>query len=89
MVAPVSGVGAAVIPVVVAVLLGERPEALVWIGIALAFPHCRWILGTNNHLLAVGCRRASPPPLYPHRRLGHGEKKKKKKKKERKKERKN
>ena len=33
-VAPVSGVGAAVIPVVVAVLLGERPEALVWIGIA-------------------------------------------------------
>jgi uncharacterized membrane protein len=37
-VAPVSGVGAAVIPVVVAVLLGERPDVLVWIGIALAFP---------------------------------------------------
>lgn len=37
-VAPVSGVGAAVLPVVVGVLTGERPAALVWIGIALALP---------------------------------------------------
>jgi drug/metabolite transporter (DMT)-like permease len=37
-VAPVSGVGAAVIPVVVGVLLGERPTALVWLGILLALP---------------------------------------------------
>jgi drug/metabolite transporter (DMT)-like permease len=37
-VAPVSGVGAAVIPVVVAVLLGERPSASVWLGILLAMP---------------------------------------------------
>ena len=37
-VAPVSGVGAAVIPVVVGVLLGERPATLVWIGIVLALP---------------------------------------------------
>ena len=37
-VAPVSGVGAAVIPVVVGVLLGERPTALVWLGILLAVP---------------------------------------------------
>jgi drug/metabolite transporter (DMT)-like permease len=37
-VAPVSGVGAAVIPVAVGVLLGERPEVLVWVGIALALP---------------------------------------------------
>jgi len=37
-VAPVSGVGAAVIPVVVGVLLGERPAALVWAGIVLALP---------------------------------------------------
>jgi drug/metabolite transporter (DMT)-like permease len=37
-VAPVSGVGAAVIPVVVGVLSGERPAALVWVGIALALP---------------------------------------------------
>jgi drug/metabolite transporter (DMT)-like permease len=37
-VAPVSGVGAAVIPVLVGVLLGERPAALVWLGILLALP---------------------------------------------------
>lgn len=37
-VAPVSGVGAAVVPVVTGVLLGERPGAVVWLGIALAFP---------------------------------------------------
>lgn len=37
-VAPVSAVGAAVLPVVVAVVLGERPGALVWLGIAAAVP---------------------------------------------------
>jgi drug/metabolite transporter (DMT)-like permease len=37
-VAPVSGVGAAVIPVVVGVVLGERPAALVWVGIVIALP---------------------------------------------------
>jgi drug/metabolite transporter (DMT)-like permease len=37
-VAPVSGVGAAVIPVVVGVLLGERPAPLVWVGIVIALP---------------------------------------------------
>jgi drug/metabolite transporter (DMT)-like permease len=37
-VAPVSGVGAVVVPVVVGVATGERPGALVWIGIALALP---------------------------------------------------
>lgn len=37
-VAPVSAVGAAVLPVVVGVLGGERPGLLVWIGIALALP---------------------------------------------------
>jgi drug/metabolite transporter (DMT)-like permease len=37
-VAPVSGVGTAVIPVVVAVLLGERLSASVWVGILLALP---------------------------------------------------
>ncbi len=37
-VAPVSGVGAAVIPVVVGVGLGERPAILVWVGILLAIP---------------------------------------------------
>ena len=37
-VAPVSGVGAAVLPVVAGVAIGERPTALVWLGIALALP---------------------------------------------------
>lgn len=37
-VAPVSGVGAAVIPVIVGVALGERPALLVWVGIGLAMP---------------------------------------------------
>jgi len=37
-VAPVSGVGAVVVPVVTGVLLGERPGLVVWLGILLAFP---------------------------------------------------
>jgi drug/metabolite transporter (DMT)-like permease len=37
-VAPVSAVGAAVVPVVVAVLTGERPGALVWLGVVFALP---------------------------------------------------
>ncbi|KRE99633.1 hypothetical protein ASG88_13520 [Nocardioides sp. Soil777] len=37
-VAPVSAVGAALLPVVVAVSTGERPSALVWIGIVAAVP---------------------------------------------------
>jgi drug/metabolite transporter (DMT)-like permease len=37
-VAPVSGVGAALLPVIVGVSIGERPSMLVWIGIAAAFP---------------------------------------------------
>ena len=37
-VAPISGVGAALVPVAVGVLTGERPEVLVWAGILLALP---------------------------------------------------
>jgi drug/metabolite transporter (DMT)-like permease len=37
-VAPVSGVGAALVPVVVGVLAGERPPGLVWVGNLLALP---------------------------------------------------
>lgn len=37
-VAPVSAVGAAVVPVAVGVATGERPELLVWFGIAAAVP---------------------------------------------------
>ncbi|GAA5156708.1 DMT family transporter [Nocardioides marinquilinus] len=37
-VAPVSGVGAALVPVVVGVASGERPALLAWLGIAAALP---------------------------------------------------
>lgn len=37
-VAPVSAVGAAALPVAVGVVLGERPSALVWLGFAAALP---------------------------------------------------
>lgn len=37
-VAPVSGVGAVVVPVLVGLLMGEHPGALVWLGILLALP---------------------------------------------------
>src|SRR4029079_14105737 len=37
-VAPVSGVGAVVVPVLVGVLTGERPDLSVWFGVVLALP---------------------------------------------------
>jgi drug/metabolite transporter (DMT)-like permease len=37
-VAPVSGVGATTLPVLIGVLTGERPSALVWLGIVAALP---------------------------------------------------
>lgn len=37
-VAPLSAVGAAVVPVLVGVALGERPAPAAWAGVALAFP---------------------------------------------------
>ncbi len=37
-VAPVSAVGAAVLPVLVAIGVGERPALLVWLGVLLALP---------------------------------------------------
>jgi drug/metabolite transporter (DMT)-like permease len=37
-VAPVSAVGAALLPAAIAVVTGERPSAIVWLGIAAALP---------------------------------------------------
>lgn len=37
-VAPVSGVGAVLVPVLAAVVAGERPGSLVWVGVVLALP---------------------------------------------------
>jgi drug/metabolite transporter (DMT)-like permease len=44
-VAPVSAVGAAIVPVVVGALGGERPGALMWLGIVLAIPAI-WLIST-------------------------------------------
>jgi drug/metabolite transporter (DMT)-like permease len=38
LVAPISAVGAAVLPVLVGVALGERPSRLVWVGVLAALP---------------------------------------------------
>lgn len=37
-VAPVSGVGAVVVPVLAGLVAGERPDGLVWLGVLLALP---------------------------------------------------
>ena len=45
-VAPVSGVGAALVPVAVGLVTGERPSALVWFGILAALPGI-WLVARN------------------------------------------
>ncbi|WP_109506287.1 DMT family transporter [Nocardioides speluncae] len=45
-VAPLSAVGAAVVPVMVGVVTGERPGAFVWVGIVLAFPAI-WLVAST------------------------------------------
>ena len=37
-VAPISAVGAAILPAIVGLATGERPDVLVWLGVAAAFP---------------------------------------------------
>jgi drug/metabolite transporter (DMT)-like permease len=56
-VAPVSAVGSAVVPVVVGALTGERPGSLMWIGIVLALPAI-WLISTVP-APATGDRRES------------------------------
>ncbi len=46
-VAPVSGVGAATLPVLAGIALGERPPALAWAGIALALPGI-WLVSRTS-----------------------------------------
>jgi uncharacterized membrane protein len=57
-VAPVSGVGAAVVPVLVGALAGERLSAVVWTGIALALPGI-WLVSSTTEELP---RDGAPPP---------------------------
>lgn len=58
-VAPVSAVGAAVLPVVVGVLGGERPGPLVWVGILLALP----AIGLVSREPAAATHRSGPSGL--------------------------
>ena len=52
-VAPVSGVGAALVPVMVGLLTGERPSALVWLGIVAALPGI-WLVARSPEPEDVG-----------------------------------
>lgn len=52
-VAPVSGVGAALVPVVVGLISGERPSALVWLGIVAALPGI-WLVARVSQPEDVG-----------------------------------
>lgn len=59
-VAPVSGVGAALVPVAIGVSLGERPAALVWLGVVVALPAI-WLVAqepseSDNHSGTSGIR---------------------------------
>jgi drug/metabolite transporter (DMT)-like permease len=47
LVAPISAVGAAVLPVLVGVALGERPSWLVWVGVLAALPGI-WLVSREN-----------------------------------------
>ncbi len=44
--APVSAIGAAAVPVFAGVVVGERPGAIVWLGIAFAFPAI-WLVASE------------------------------------------
>jgi drug/metabolite transporter (DMT)-like permease len=59
-VAPISAVGAAVVPVVVGVVGGERPAALVWLGILVALPAI-WLVSREEP--APGAPRAGAAGL--------------------------
>lgn len=45
---PISGVGAAALPVLIGLVLGERPSAITLVGIAVALPAV-WLVARNKH----------------------------------------
>lgn len=51
-VAPISAVGSAVVPVAVAVLTGERPAALAWVGVGCALPAI-WLVSQADQDVAA------------------------------------
>jgi drug/metabolite transporter (DMT)-like permease len=58
-VAPLSALCAAVLPVIVGVLAGERPSPLAWFGVALAFPAI-WLVSALD--TPAGPERLAGPP---------------------------
>jgi len=56
-VAPISGVGAALLPVMVGVATGERPSSLVWLGLLIALPGI-WLVAREPSLDADQPRSA-------------------------------
>jgi uncharacterized membrane protein len=61
-VAPVSGVGATLVPVVVGVASGERPSTLVWVGIIAALPGI-WLVSREPVVEDVGGDRPTTSGL--------------------------
>jgi drug/metabolite transporter (DMT)-like permease len=57
LVAPVSAVGAAVLPVLVGVALGERPTWLAWLGVLVALPGI-WLVSRESTASAADTRGA-------------------------------
>ena len=52
-VAPLSALGTAALPVVIGVALGDRPPAVAWAGVALALPAI-WLISTSGSPSAGG-----------------------------------
>jgi drug/metabolite transporter (DMT)-like permease len=57
LVAPVSAVGAAVLPVLVGVALGERPTWIAWLGVLVALPGI-WLVSRGSTASGAGTRGA-------------------------------
>jgi len=57
-VAPVSAVGAALLPVIVGVATGERPSTLTWLGVGCAFPAI-WLVSRTTEKHAANTRPVS------------------------------
>jgi drug/metabolite transporter (DMT)-like permease len=57
LVAPISAVGAAALPVLIGVGLGERPSPYAWLGVLLAFPGI-WLVSKESTEAGAGARGA-------------------------------
>ena len=60
-VAPLSGLGTAALPVIVGVALGDRPSTLAWLGIAAALPAI-WLVSTSPSDERIAVATDGPTP---------------------------